>query len=119
MPEEHRCWNDLATENARLRSANAKLVEALEAHRAWGYCEDHSLGSFDARMVLCSHAQSLTLEALALAKGEPLPDYKGAVKMIVWPHVAREESDREQGAALVRQALEHERAAIAEAEAQP
>ncbi len=29
MPEEAGCWNDLATENARLRSANAKLVEAL------------------------------------------------------------------------------------------
>lgn len=30
MTEETRCWNDLAKDNARLRSANAKLVEAAK-----------------------------------------------------------------------------------------
>ena len=104
MTEEPRCWNDLAKENERLRSVNAKLVEALEAHRAWGYCEDHAVGTFDARMALCSHAQSLTLQALAIVKGEPAPN------------VARNETTREQGAALVIEALEHERTAIAAAE---
>ena len=116
MTEEPRCWNDLAKENERLRSVNAKLVEALEAHRAWGYCEDHAVGTFDARMALCSHAQSLTLQALAIVKGEPAPDYEGTASMIVWPHVARNETPREQGAALVIEALEHERTAIAAAE---
>lgn len=33
MPEDPRCWNDLATDNARLRAVNAKLVEALKYAR--------------------------------------------------------------------------------------
>ena len=97
----------------------AALREALEAHRAWSYAEDHGIGSFDQRMVLCAHAQALTIEALAMAKGEPPPDYKGTAKMIVWPHVARVESDRETGAALVRECLAHEQAALAKAEPRP
>lgn len=33
MPEETRCWNDLATDNVRLRAVNAKLVEAAKDAR--------------------------------------------------------------------------------------
>lgn len=114
---------EVALANAALivRAVNAHdaLVEAAEAHRAWSYAEKHSIGTFNARCCLCAHAESLTLEALAMVNGDEPPAYKGAVGLVVWPYVARTETDRETGRDLVRQCLEHERAAIAKAEPKP
>lgn len=100
----------------RMFAAGPAMVEALEAHRAWSYAEDHGLGSFDQRSALCAHAQSLTLRALAQVHGDTEPAYKGAVGMVVWPHVARTETEEAEGRALATLCLEHEREARAKAE---
>ena len=100
---------------ARAEAAEArerKLVEALEAHHAWSYAEHHSLGSFDARCVLCAHAESLTARALAAIRGGAAPDYKGRRSLTVWPAVEIIESDEASARALVAEVLEHERAAL-------
>ena len=103
-------WETRAA-NARLTSAAPALYEAAQAHRAWSYAEKHGLGSFDQRMALCSHAESLTLRAMAQADGEPEPAYKGTVGMTIWPHVELTETEESEGRALVALCLEHERAA--------
>lgn len=100
---------------AQIEAAEArerKLVEALEAHHAWSYAEHHSLGSFEARGVLCAHAESLTARALATIRGGAAPDYKGRRSLTVWPVVEIIESDEASARALVAEVLEHERAAL-------
>ena len=101
--------------NARLIAAAPALYEAAQAHRAWSYAEKHGLGSFDQRMALCSHAESLTLRAMAQADGESEPAYKGTVGMTIWPHVELTETDEASGRELVAQCLDHERAALSSA----
>lgn len=97
-----------------IAAAAPQMLEALEAHRAWSYAEHHSIGTFSLRQVLCAHAESLTLRALAAAKGEPPPDYRGARFMTVWPGVSLDESDEQAARALVAEVLAHERATLDE-----
>lgn len=96
----------------RMFVAASALYEAAQAHRAWSYAEKHGLGSWEQRGALCSHAESLTLRAMAQADGEPAPAYKGTVGMTVWPHVELTETEEAEGRALVALCLEHERAAL-------
>ena len=107
---------ETAAERDRLREINAELVEALEAHRAWSYAEEHNLGTFEAKSVLCAHANSLTLAALAKAKGEKPPEYQGHKRLVIWPSLELQESEIEGARAFVAEILEHERAAIAKVE---
>ncbi len=98
----------------RAVNAHDALVEAAEANRAWAYAEHNGVGTFEQHQCLCPHAESLTLEALAIVSGDDAPEYKGVVGMTVWPTVERTETDRETGRALVAQVLGHERAALAQ-----
>jgi len=98
--------------NVRLIAQAPAMAEALEAHHAWSYAEHHSLGSFEARGVLCAHAESLTARALAAIRGGAAPDYKGRRSLTVWPVVEIIESDEASARALVAEVLEHERAAL-------
>lgn len=102
--------------NARLIAAAPDLLEALEAHRAWSYAEEHNLGTFEAKSVLCAHANSLTLAALAKARGEEPPEYQGHKRLVIWPSLELQESEIEGARAFVAKILEHERAAIARAD---
>ena len=103
-----------------LISAAPAMHDALQAHRAWAYAEEHFLGSFQERQALCAHAQSLTLKALAMAYGKTEPPYVGFRQLkICWPQVVNlSESDIDQGEALVAAVLDHERKAAAEIEGQ-
>ena len=104
--------HDEAAANARLIVQAPAMAKALEAHHAWSYAEHHSLGCFEARGVLCAHAESLTARALAAIRGDAVPDYKGRRSLTVWPAVEITESDEATARALVAEVLEHERTAI-------
>lgn len=98
--------------NVHLIAQAPAMAEALEAHHAWSYAEHHSLGCFEARGVLCAHAESLTARALAAIRGDAVPDYKGRRSLTIWPAVEITESDEATARALVAEVLEHERAAL-------
>ncbi|MDQ7981914.1 hypothetical protein QYH69_32340 [Paraburkholderia sp. SARCC-3016] len=71
--------------DARLSCAAPLLLQAAEAHAAWAYAEEgHGLVStFNERMELCNYAEYLTNKALAIMRGEPLPETHEGVPRIV------------------------------------
>ena len=90
--------------SAPSQEAFAALRDAAEANLAWSVAEDLSLGSFQARMELCSYSQWLTRKAL----GE-LSDYQGVPRLLLDPASMSVELARcnvDSCKALVREALE-------------
>ena len=99
---------EMENANARLIAAAPDLLAACRATYAWSYAEHHGLGSFDQRSTLCAHSESLVAKALAYARGEPSPEYKGSKRLIIWPNVELETSSIEEADALVKSAFDHE-----------
>lgn len=74
----------LMLEYTRLRTLNAELVEACEAHEAWAEAEDKHLGSFHDRMEIGNLSEYLTRKALAMVRGQEfIEQYKGVPQLII------------------------------------
>lgn len=102
--------------DARLTCAAPLLLQAAEAHAAWAYAEEgHGLNStFNERMELCNYAEFLTNNALALMRGETLPDrYDGFPRIVVqFPYAYVDQADAEQARASVDRLLAAYREAL-------